>query len=133
MAKENKKKRTPKAVRHGVAPRWPLHWGAALVLIAASTAAALVHVHGKLAEVQLGYQISKAITEHKRLLADSRKLQVEVSTLRNPRRVRAIAMENLGLIEPLPQQLVWGDRESRGKLAFGRSNAAMRSRDGKVD
>lgn len=105
-----------------------------LLLIGAGTTAALVHVHGKLAEVQLGYQISKAIHEHKRLLADSRKLEVEAATLRNPRRVRAIAMENLGMIEPLPQQLVWVEQGQRGKLALGRASAALtREARGKVD
>ena len=134
MAKENRKKKSPAARQPSVAPAWPKHWAAALVLIAASTTAALVHVHGMLAEVHLGYQISKAIHEHKCLLADSRKLQVEVATLRNPRRVRAIAIESLGLIEPLAQQLVWGDRESRGKLALGRAPAASeRQTHGKVD
>lgn len=106
----------------------PAHAGPGLLLIAALTAAAVVHVHCKLAEVQLGYQMYKALHEHKRLMADSKKLQVEFATLRSPRRVRAIAMELLGLVEPLPQQLLWRDGERKGKLAMGKATAERQAR-----
>jgi cell division protein FtsL len=124
MARTNRRKRKSLEKRRVVAPAWPPHAGPVLLLLAALTVAALVHVHGKLEEICLGYLMAKAIPEHKRLLEKSRKLQVEIATLRSPRRVRAIAMKQLGLIEPLPQQLVLSDHGSKGKLALTLSTSA---------
>ena len=87
-------------------PAWPSGWLAGGVLILAFCIAAILHVRSKLAVVQLGYRLSQAASEHKQLQADHRKLQVEVATLRNPRRLRKLATENLGLREPAPQQVM---------------------------
>jgi cell division protein FtsL len=68
--------------------------------------AAILHVRSRLAVVQLGYRLSQATKEHKQLQADHRKLQVEVATLRSPRRLRKLATERLELREPLSRQIL---------------------------
>lgn len=90
-----------------------------MVLVTLFMLAALLHVRGRLVVVQLGYELSAASREHKRLLAENRKLQVEVATLRSPRRLRKLAVEKLGLREPTPAQIVRAGSKTPGKLAMG--------------
>ena len=85
---------------------WPTGWLAGAVLILVFCIAAILHVRSQLTVVQLGYRLSQATKEHKQLQADHRKLQVEVATLRSPRRLRKLATERLGLREPLPRQIL---------------------------
>jgi cell division protein FtsL len=85
---------------------WPSGWVAGGVLILVFCIAAILHVRSRLAVVQLGYRLSQATKEHEQLQADHRKLQVEVATLRSPRRLRKLATERLDLREPAPQQIV---------------------------
>ena len=86
------------------------------MLVAAYTVAALLHVHSKLTIVEIGYQLSRATREHKNLLAEQRKLQVEMATLRSPRRIREIATERFGMNKPADEQIV--PIRSRGKVAL---------------
>jgi cell division protein FtsL len=68
----------------------------------------------------LGYRLSRAASENKKLQAESRKLRLEVATLRNPRRLRRLASGKLGLFEPRPEQVITIERkDGRGKLAVG--------------
>ena len=87
-----------------------------MIVILAFTFAAVVHVRSKLVVVQLGYQLSRAASKHQELLTESRKLKLEVATLRNPRRLRKLAIEELGLIEPSPSQIL-RTKNSVGKVA----------------
>jgi cell division protein FtsL len=106
----------PKTVRPP--SRLPRGWWAGALVILALGIAALVHVRAKHAVVQLGYALSLATTEHEHLVADQRKLQVEVATLRSPPRLRQLATERLGLVEPDPTQILRLDGESQGSLAL---------------
>jgi cell division protein FtsL len=85
---------------------WPTGWLAGGALILVFCIAAILHVRSRMAVVQLGYQLSQATKEHKELQADHRKLQVEVATLRSPRRLRKLATERLDLREPASRQIV---------------------------
>jgi cell division protein FtsL len=103
-----KKKKAPKD-RGGsrrLRAEWPTSWLAGGVLILVFCIAAILHVRSRLAVVQLGYRLSQATKEHKQLQADHRKLQVEVATLRSPRRLRKLATERLELREPLSRQIL---------------------------
>jgi cell division protein FtsL len=120
VRKRSKSKKTkrakPKTVARRMTRPWPLGWTAMLVVIFSFAIAAILHVRAKLVVVQLGYQISEAAGTNKRLLADFRKLQLEVATLRNPRRLRRLAKEKLGLAEPDPLQIL-RIRNRGGKVA----------------
>lgn len=89
-----------------VCPVHSLRWGLILVLV---TMAGMLVVHSRLKTVELGYALSQALQENKLLLGDERTLQIEVATLRSPRRLRKVAMEELGLLEPRPDQIIKPD------------------------
>jgi cell division protein FtsL len=91
-------------------------WG--LVLLAMGTAASL-HVRSRLKVVHLGYALSEASSQNRKLRAERRKLVLEVATLRSPRRLRKLAVEQLGLVEPGPEQILKVDKRQPSKLALG--------------
>jgi cell division protein FtsL len=55
----------------------------------------------------LGYQISQANYEQTQLLKLNQKLKIEGASLRSLARIESIAKEQLGLINPEPQQMVF--------------------------
>ena len=55
----------------------------------------------------LGYQISQAKYEQTELLKLNQKLKIEGASLRSLARIEGIAKEQLGLINPEPQQMVF--------------------------
>lgn len=116
---KNAKRREAQPARGARRAAWPAGWPGSLVLVVLFMLAALLQVRARLVVVQLGYQLSEATREHKRLLAQNRKLQVEVATLRSPRRLRKLALEQLGLREPVPAQIVRGGARAARKLAMG--------------
>ena len=75
--------------RVGALPRL---WWVWFLVLTTLTAAAVLHVHSRLAVVQLGYELSKALSERTGLQAARRELLVEVATLRSPRRLRKLAV-----------------------------------------
>lgn len=112
-----KKAERPSPGRVGALPRL---WWAWLLVLTTLTAAAVLHVRSRLAVVQLGYELSKALNERTGLQATRRQLAVEVATLRSPRRLRKLAVEQLGLSEPGPGQVMRLDGKKTDKLALGR-------------
>jgi len=55
----------------------------------------------------LGYQISQANYEQTQLLKLNQKLKIEGASLRSLARIEDIAKEQLGLVNPEPQQMVF--------------------------
>jgi len=98
---------------------WPRAWWAGALVLLAFALVAIVNVRAKHAVVQLGYALSEAARERDELLADGRKLQVEVATLRNPVRLRKLAQESLELVEPAPGQ-IQRLTSPEGKLALAK-------------
>ncbi len=114
MTHDKKKKRTKN--RPGPSG-WTAGWTAAVVVVAAFSLAAIFHVRTKLVAVELGYRLSRAASENKQLQAESRKLRLEVATLRNPRRLRRMASGKLGLYEPRSDQVITIGTPGHGKFA----------------
>jgi len=54
----------------------------------------------------VGYQISQAINEQKRLINLNKQLKVEGASLKSLSRIENIATSQLGLTNPEPQQMV---------------------------
>jgi cell division protein FtsL len=54
----------------------------------------------------VGYQISRARDEQKRLLNINKELRIEGASLKSPARIEGIARGRLGLSNPEPQQMV---------------------------
>jgi len=55
----------------------------------------------------LGYQISQANGEQTQLLKLNQKLKIEGASLRSLSRIESIAKEQLGLVNPEPQHMVF--------------------------
>jgi len=72
------------------------------------TALALRHVGHRRQVVGLGYQLSTAATELRRLDEEARRLRLEKSVLTSPARIERLAL-GLGMIRPTPEQIrvVW--------------------------
>ncbi len=116
MARKDKARKAGGRAR-AVLPRLWWAWG---LVLAALCGAAVGHVRSRLSKVQLGYALSQAASEHRELQDEKRKLMVEAATLRNPRRLRRLAVEQLDLVEPSSRQIIRTGSEPGGKLAMGR-------------
>ncbi len=55
----------------------------------------------------MGYLISQAIQEQTRLLELNKELELEGNSLRSLARIEKVAREQLGLITPEPEQMVF--------------------------
>ena len=66
----------------------------------------LVHVALGLRVVQLGYDLSLARQMQLRLEHEQRELDVELATLRDPRRLTEVARRRLGMTDPEKGQVV---------------------------
>lgn len=55
----------------------------------------------------LGYQISQANGEQTQLLKLNQKLKIEGASLRSLSRIESLAKEQLGLVNPEPQHMVF--------------------------
>lgn len=56
--------------------------------------------------VNLGYQISNAVNQQKKLLAYQNNLNIELARLKSPQRITRIAKEQLGLIMPTAEKTI---------------------------
>lgn len=70
------------------------------------TASLIFFVWVKMAQVQAGYAIHALQTEAMKQRQERSSLEVEVSALRRPERLRQIAVSRLGMAPPKPEQLL---------------------------
>jgi len=77
-----------------------------VVLLAASAVLALglTHVARRQRGIRIGYALSTDTTELRRLEEENRRLRLERSMLRHPRRIERLAVE-LGMARPDPHQI----------------------------
>ncbi len=80
--------------------RFTWSWTAAVL---AATVAFLAHLALRHEVVRLGYEVSEARAERRRLLEQKRLLEVEAASLRQPGRIEAIARGRLGMRPPEPR------------------------------
>jgi cell division protein FtsL len=66
----------------------------------------LFYVWSRIRVVQLGYEISYAMKEGRRLAEENKRLRVEIATLKSYARIEKIAMEELGMIKPKPEEVI---------------------------
>jgi cell division protein FtsL len=78
----------------------------ALVAGTLLVALCLVQVWLRLQVMNLGYELSAARQMQLRLTHEQRELEVELATLRSPRRIAEIARERLGMTEPRRGQVI---------------------------
>jgi cell division protein FtsL len=95
---------------------------AALVVLAALiTALGLRQVAHRREVVRLGYELSSATAELRRLDEQARRLRLEKSVLTSPARIERLAI-GLGMVRPTPEQIrvVWGVDGLAGRRAGAR-------------
>jgi cell division protein FtsL len=80
--------------------------GRALILAIPVVLAALFLVWTRVTTVRLGYELSKAVEVHERLLEENRGLRVEVATLEAPSRLKRLARSEYGLEKPKSEQVI---------------------------
>ena len=96
MARKKKKRRHPN-------PKVLAIW---LVLMVLFIGELLFYTWCRVQYTNVGYELSRSSSEHQRLLAIQKKLQIELSRLKSPERLAAVAGRNNGLKMPTSQQVI---------------------------
>jgi cell division protein FtsL len=66
----------------------------------------LFYVWSRIQVIQLGYEISNAIKEERVLTEANKKLRVEIATLKSYSRIEKLALEELRMAKPKPEQVI---------------------------
>lgn len=67
---------------------------------------ALFFVWSRIQVIQLGYEISQALKQGRALTEGNKQLRLEIATLKSYPRIEKIAVEELGLSKPRPDQVI---------------------------
>jgi cell division protein FtsL len=81
---------------------------AALALAAPLAGVGIFHVWSRTRVTAVGYELGRLESEHRQLLAERDRLNLEVATLRSPGRLERFARERLGMAPPAPGAVVAG-------------------------
>ena len=66
----------------------------------------LFYVWSRIQVIRLGYEISSALKEEKTLTEANKKLRLEIATLKSYARIERLAVEELRMTKPKPQQVI---------------------------
>ena len=66
----------------------------------------LFYVWSRIQVIRLGYEISSALKEGKALTEANKRLRLEIATLKSYARIEKLAVEELGMAKPKPEQVV---------------------------
>ncbi len=66
----------------------------------------LFYVWSRIQVIQLGYEISNALKEERALTETNKKLKVEIATLKSYARIEKLAVEELRMAKPKPEQVI---------------------------
>ncbi len=66
----------------------------------------LFYVWSRIQVIQLGYEISKGLKEERALAEANKKYRLEVATLKSYGRIEKIAIEELKMVKPKPDQVI---------------------------
>ena len=66
----------------------------------------LFYVWSRIQVIQLGYEISNALKEERTLTEANKKLRLEIATLKSYARIEKIAVEELRMAKPKPEQVI---------------------------
>ena len=66
----------------------------------------LFYVWSRIRVIQIGYEISNALKEGKGFIDTNKKLRLEIATLKSYTRIERIAMEELRMAKPKPEQVI---------------------------
>jgi cell division protein FtsL len=66
----------------------------------------LFYVWSRIQVIQLGYKVSDALKEERSLAEANKRLRLEIATLKSYTRIEKIAVEELRMIKPKPDQVI---------------------------
>jgi cell division protein FtsL len=66
----------------------------------------LFYVWSRIQVIQLGYEISNALKRDRALTEENKKLRLEIATLKSYARIEKVAVEELRMSKPRPEQVV---------------------------
>jgi cell division protein FtsL len=66
----------------------------------------LFYVWSRIQVIQLGYEISSALKEERALAEANKRLRLEIATLKSYARIEKIAVEELRMAKPKPDQVI---------------------------
>jgi cell division protein FtsL len=66
----------------------------------------LFYVWSRIQVIQLGYEISNALKVERTLTEENKKLRVEIATLKSYARIEKVAVEELRMAKPKPEQVI---------------------------
>ena len=77
-----------------------------LVLLLFLIGGSLFYVWSRIQVIQLGYEISNALKEERALAEANKRLRVEIATLKSYTRIEKLAVEELRMAKPKPDQVI---------------------------
>ncbi len=77
-----------------------------LIIVITLVLGSLLFVWSRLEVVQIGYEISRANRLYQNLIKENQRLRVEVASLKSPGRIEEIARNQLGFLDPKPEQII---------------------------
>jgi len=66
----------------------------------------LFYVWSRIKVIQLGYEISNALKKERALTEANKKLRLEIATLKSYARIEKLAVEELKMVKPNPEQVI---------------------------
>ena len=66
----------------------------------------LFYVWSRIQVIQLGYEISNVLKEERALTESNKKLRLEIATLKSYTRIERLALEELRMAKPRPEQVI---------------------------
>jgi cell division protein FtsL len=66
----------------------------------------LFYVWSRIQVIQVGYEISNALKEERALAEANKRMRLEIATLKSYTRIEKIAVEELGMGKPKPDQVI---------------------------
>ncbi len=66
----------------------------------------LFYVWSRIQVIRLGYEISNALKEERALTEANKKLRLEIATLKSYVRIEKLAVEELRMVKPKPEQVI---------------------------
>ncbi|NWF92680.1 MAG: cell division protein FtsL [Syntrophaceae bacterium] len=90
-------------------PRAPMKFNLLLLysmILAFLVGVSLFYVWSRIQVIQLGYEISNALKEERALAEANKRLRLEIATLKSYPRIEKVAVEELKMVKPKPDQVI---------------------------
>ncbi len=76
------------------------------LILLLSVGGSLFYVWTRIQVIQIGYEISTALKENKALTEANKRMRLEVGSLKSFARIERIAVEELKMVKPRPDQVI---------------------------